>query len=179
MLIRRSQRGLTLIELLITVVVLGIVAAYGVPNMTGFFEKQRVSGAAHTFLSDIQFARAEAIKQNQEVEIKLIPAQWCYGVDDDLSSSCSCTTAGSTNCTVNSNNYFTSGTGFPNVAASTSLAASGGVSTITFDPVRGTLSPNGTVNFSSGDYSINVIWGSIGRARLCATAGNSWGYDAC
>jgi prepilin-type N-terminal cleavage/methylation domain-containing protein len=31
------ERGLTLIELLITIIVLGIVAAYGVPNMTGFF----------------------------------------------------------------------------------------------------------------------------------------------
>lgn len=167
------ERGLTLIELLITIIVLAIVAAYGVPNMTGFFEKQRVSGAAHSFLSDIQFARAESIKQNKAVQIEFNAAQWCYGIDDDTASACSCTTATSTDCTVNGNSYFTSGNDYPNVAAST------GITTITFDPVRGTLSPLGTVSFSSGNYSVNVIWGQIGRARLCATAGNSWGYDAC
>ncbi|MFY0676444.1 MAG: GspH/FimT family pseudopilin [Neptuniibacter sp.] len=174
MLIRRFEQGLTLIELLITIVVLGIVAAYGVPSMTGFFEKQRVSGAAHTFLSDIQFARAEAIKQNQDIELELNAGQWCYGIDDETASNCSCTAAAATNCTVNGNTYFVSGNDFPNVTASSS------VTTITFDPVRGTLSPlNRTVSFSSGDYSVSVIWSAVGRARLCATAGNSWGFDEC
>ncbi|MGB0205676.1 MAG: GspH/FimT family pseudopilin [Neptuniibacter sp.] len=171
--IRRLESGLTLIELLITIVVLGIVAAYGVPNMTGFFEKQRVSGAAHTFLSDIQFARAEAIKQNQEVEIEFNAGQWCYGIDDDTATGCSCTAASSANCTLNGNDYFVSGNDYPNVAASSS------VTTITFDPVRGTITPLNSVNFSSGIYSVNVIWGQIGRARLCSVAGNSWGYDEC
>lgn len=174
MLIRRFEKGLTLLELLITIVVLGIIAAYGVPNMAGFFEKQRVSGAAHTFLSDLQFARAEAIKQNQTVELEFNAGQWCYGVDDDTATNCACTVASVANCTVNGNEYFVSGNEFPNVVAST------GVTTITFDPVRGTLSPlNRTVSFSSGDYSVSVIWSTIGRARLCATAGNSWGYDEC
>jgi type IV fimbrial biogenesis protein FimT len=173
MLIRRFEKGLTLLELLITIVVLGIVAAYGVPNMTGFFEKQRVSGAAHTFLSDIQFARAEAIKQNQEIELEFNAGQWCYGIDDDTTTNCSCTAVAATNCTVNGNTYFVSGNDFPNVTASSS------VTTITFDPVRGTLTPLDTVNFSSGDYSVSVIWGLVGRARICAAAGNSWGYDAC
>ncbi|WP_420599887.1 GspH/FimT family pseudopilin [Neptuniibacter sp.] len=170
------ESGLTLIELLITVIILGIVAAYGVPNMTGFFEKQRVSGAAHTFLSDVQFARAESIKQNQEVYIYVDEGAWCYGLDDDTSTACSCS-ATPANCTINGNVHVVSGTDFPNVAASESISTAGNV--ITFDPVRGTLNPAATVNFSSGLYGVDVRWGLIGRARLCATSGPSWGYDSC
>ena len=171
-----SEKGFTLIELLITIVVLAIVAAYGVPSFSGFFEKQRVSGAAHTFLSDLQYARAESIKQNQEVYMYVDNAAWCYGLDDDTSTACSCA-ASAASCTINGNVHVVSGDEFPNVAASESISTAGNV--ITFNPTRGTITPAATVNFSSGIYGVDVRWGLIGRARLCATSGASWGYDEC
>lgn len=171
-----DQRGVTLIELLITIVVLAIIMAYGVPNLTGYFERQRVSGAAHSFLSDLQLARAESIKQNEDVYVYVDPAQWCYALDDDTSTACSCS-ASASSCTINGNQYVVSGTDFPDVSITENISTAGNV--ITFDPARGTLAPAATVSFSSGGYGVNVIWGTIGRARICATSGPSWGYDSC
>jgi prepilin-type N-terminal cleavage/methylation domain-containing protein len=175
MLLGKYQKGFTLLELLITITVLAIIMAFGVPNLTGFFEKQRVTGAAQSFMSDVQYARAESIKQNTDVVIQLDATQWCYALDDTpVASPCLCAGASSAaNCTINGNTYVVTSDRFPDVSMTEN------VTTLTFDPARGTMTPAGSVAFSSGPYSVRVIMSTIGRARICATAGSSWGYDEC
>jgi type IV fimbrial biogenesis protein FimT len=175
MLLGKYQKGFTLLELLITVTVLAIIMAFGVPNLTGFFEKQRVTGAAQAFLSDIQYARAEAIKQNARVYIEIDDTQWCYGLDDTDAGSCDCATASAASCTINNNKYVVTSDRFPDVLMNESVSGS----SITFNPARGTLGPAGNVLFSSGDSSVRAKWSSIGRAKICAESGSSWGYDEC
>lgn len=175
MLLGKYQKGFTLLELLITVTVLAIILVFGVPNLSGFFEKQRVTGAAQSFLSDIQYARAESIKQNASVYIELDDSQWCYGLDDTPVTPCGCAGASAASCTINSNQYVVTSDRFPDVVMNESVSGSA----ITFNPARGTLGPAGNVLFSSGNSSVRVIWSSIGRARICAVSGTSWGYDAC
>ena len=172
------QKGFTLLELLITITVLALIMTFGIPNLTGFFEKQRVTGAAQAFLSDIQYARAESIKQNTDVIIQVNEAQWCYGLDDTpVASPCGCAGASAASCTINGNQYAVTSDRFPDVVMTENISTTDNI--ITFDPARGTLSPAATVNFSSGSSAVSVIWSTVGRARICATSGSSWGYDEC
>ena len=61
------QRGFTLIELMVTVTILGIVLAIAVPNFTDWLNRKRVEGAANEFNALIQFARSESIKRNTKI----------------------------------------------------------------------------------------------------------------
>jgi type IV fimbrial biogenesis protein FimT len=61
--------GVTLIELMVTLVVLAIVLAIGAPALNTFVERQAVEGAAEQFAGDIRYARTEAMKRGQAVSI--------------------------------------------------------------------------------------------------------------
>lgn len=57
------HRGYTLIELMVTLAVAGVLAAVAVPNMRTFMWNNRISSTANDLLRSIQVARTEAIKR--------------------------------------------------------------------------------------------------------------------
>ncbi|WP_456405195.1 GspH/FimT family pseudopilin [Thiolapillus sp.] len=63
----RKIQGFTLVELLITVVVLSILVALAVPSFRGLMDRNAVSTTANDLLSSILLARSEAIKREQPV----------------------------------------------------------------------------------------------------------------
>lgn len=64
---KRCPRGLTLIELMVTIAVLAIVLAIGVPSFQGAMNSSRLSSAANELTSALHLARSEAIKRNRTV----------------------------------------------------------------------------------------------------------------
>jgi type IV fimbrial biogenesis protein FimT len=58
-----KEPGFTLVELLITIVVLTIVLAAGVPAFQSFIKNNRVTAQANDLVSTIQLARSEALKR--------------------------------------------------------------------------------------------------------------------
>jgi type IV fimbrial biogenesis protein FimT len=58
---KARQSGFTILELMITVAIMGVVLAFAVPNINDFFDKKRVIKLAEAIYSDMLFARAEAI----------------------------------------------------------------------------------------------------------------------
>lgn len=62
-------RGVTLVELMVTVAVLAVVLMISAPSMTGFVERHAVETAAEDFASDIRLARTEAMKRGMPVSI--------------------------------------------------------------------------------------------------------------
>ena len=76
----RNQIGFTLIELIITVMVLGILAAIAVPSFRDFIAEQRIRTASFDIMAMLTLARSEAIKRNVSatapVTISLTSSEW-------------------------------------------------------------------------------------------------------
>jgi type IV fimbrial biogenesis protein FimT len=62
-------RGFTLVELLVTIVVLGLLLTLALPNMRDFLVGNRLSTNVNGFIGLVNYARSEAIVRNQDVVI--------------------------------------------------------------------------------------------------------------
>jgi prepilin-type N-terminal cleavage/methylation domain-containing protein len=82
-----SQRGFTLIELMVTMAVLVILITIGVPSFNDLVQNQRVKTAVSELHSSLIFARSEAIKRNAEVTITRNGASWSNGWNVQTSDS--------------------------------------------------------------------------------------------
>mgnify|MGYP003382660594 CR=1 FL=1 len=63
----RAMTGLTLIELMVGLVVLGALTAIGLPSFRGAINNSRLSSTSNELLGAVQLARAEAIRGNGRV----------------------------------------------------------------------------------------------------------------
>lgn len=71
--------GFTLLELLVTLVVAGILLSIGVPSFGNFIQGQRVKTAASELSYALLFARSEAIKRNDQVTVTSNSGGWQNG----------------------------------------------------------------------------------------------------
>ncbi|HJS92381.1 MAG TPA: GspH/FimT family pseudopilin [Steroidobacteraceae bacterium] len=63
------QSGMTLMELIIVMVLVGILVAIGVPSYRSVTNSSRMSGEANSLLGDLQYARAEAAREGEPVTV--------------------------------------------------------------------------------------------------------------
>ena len=69
------QEGVTLIELLVTLSIVAIIVAVGVPALRDFFAMNQMSAAVNDLVTSLHLARSEAIKR--ETTATLCPsANW-------------------------------------------------------------------------------------------------------
>jgi type IV fimbrial biogenesis protein FimT len=88
---RYSARGLTLIELMIVVLVLGVLIALVAPSMRGMISTQRVRGVNAGLVTDLQFARGEAARRNRDVSVAVQASCYVVYVDIGLpATACDC-----------------------------------------------------------------------------------------
>ncbi len=77
------NRGFTLIELMIAVVIVAIGVALAVPTYQNTVQKRRVTGAAESIAAFLTLAQGEAIKRNETIAISVKRAgdgrTWCAG----------------------------------------------------------------------------------------------------
>ncbi len=66
---KRPQSGFTLYELLITVLVIGVILALGVPNMQQFTANSRISTIANDLHASFLLARSEAARARTNITI--------------------------------------------------------------------------------------------------------------
>ena len=81
--------GFTLVELIITITIVGIMSALAAPALTTFIANQRLSSQANDLVSDLAFSRSEAIKRASGVTL-------CKTTDPNAASPACDTTAGAT-----------------------------------------------------------------------------------
>ena len=63
------RHGLTLVELLITISIVGVISAIAVPILKDFLPIYRLNQAARTLVLDFQYARTRAISQNKKIRV--------------------------------------------------------------------------------------------------------------
>jgi prepilin-type N-terminal cleavage/methylation domain-containing protein len=61
----RNQRGVSLIELMVTLIVLAVAIAIAAPSFTGYRQRQAVKAAAEEYVSLMAEQRMEAVKRNE------------------------------------------------------------------------------------------------------------------
>ena len=64
-----SFRGFTLVELMAVVAVVAVIATLSIPAFTRMIEMQRLRGIQAQLVTDMQFARSEAISRNTIVRV--------------------------------------------------------------------------------------------------------------
>lgn len=75
----RRASGFTIIELMITVAVVGVLAAMALPSMNNYVRGQRVKTASFEMFATMSLARSEAIKRNGNVVITQETGGWQDG----------------------------------------------------------------------------------------------------
>jgi prepilin-type N-terminal cleavage/methylation domain-containing protein len=93
--VSRASRGFTLIELMITLVIMVVVISIGVPSFNDFIASQRVRTTASDLMADMAFARAEAIKESRQAIMERVAGGtgtwkdgWRICVDLNADGSC-------------------------------------------------------------------------------------------
>jgi type IV fimbrial biogenesis protein FimT len=65
----KTQTGFTLYELLTTMLIVGVVLAYGIPNMAEFRQNGRMTSTANDLHSSFHLARSEAARAKTNITI--------------------------------------------------------------------------------------------------------------
>ncbi len=66
---KKKTTGFTLVELMVTLSVAGILLAIAVPSYTAMVENNRLATAANSFISSMGLARSEALKRRTNITV--------------------------------------------------------------------------------------------------------------
>lgn len=180
---RSHISGFTLVELIVTILVMTILLGIGVPSYMQFKKQNVLLGAAQGLYSDLQFASSEAVKRNTDniaVSFFSTTGAWCYRVSDNASCN-SCTSAA---CDIHGDGIIRGGsqTDYPNVTINIA-GASGAITTIPVQARRATMVTS-TVTFTYGTdttMQAQVATSLLGRVSICTPSGavGITGVDPC
>lgn len=159
---RRTSTGFTLVELLITIVVLSILVALGMPSFVQLLRNAEIRNAGEAITNGLQKARAEAVSRNTTVQFVLgTGSNWTVSVVNPASTIESRTSSeGSQHVTITA------------VAADLVTAAT----TATFNNLGGVVTPNADgsaplaqvdLTSAGANQNLRVTLGPGGGARLC------------
>jgi type IV fimbrial biogenesis protein FimT len=72
----RAQSGVTLVELMVAVAILGLLVAAAAPSAREFIANTRVRSAVESLQAGVTLARNEALRRNENVDLVLAAGQW-------------------------------------------------------------------------------------------------------
>jgi type IV fimbrial biogenesis protein FimT len=156
-----KQLGFTLIELMLTVIILGIISAIAMPNYRALVVNSEIRATAESIRTGMQLARAEAVKRNANVRFTLNGRAWTV--------SCVTVTA---NCAANIQTKVANEGSSSTVTATTTPNGSTVVTFNSFGTTTGagqirrvTVDSTAIAASATGDLAITI--GIGGNPRMC------------
>jgi len=180
-----DNKGFTIIEVIIVIVVIGIMAAIAVPNFLGYLPESRLKNASRDLFSNLQLAKIGSIKNNTDWAIVFNVAAGEYYVCSDDGGDSTWTGPGGNDTvekTVVLADYgsgVTYGNGSATTAAPLDTTFGDGVTfsgdVVVLEP-RGTTQGSGTVFLTNVTNTpcIGVAMTSAGVVRLRRWTGSTW-----
>jgi type IV fimbrial biogenesis protein FimT len=164
--------------MMITLGVLAILLVLAVPSFLDYFDRSAVRGAADGVISLISDARAEAVKNDLDVNIAMTgnSGVWCLGANgadapsggNPAQGAAPCDCSDASQCVVSGQRLVLAASDYPGVQAASLITA------MTFDRRLGIVSPIGsrslTLTSPRGKYDLAVQVNPLGQARLCVPA---------
>jgi Tfp pilus assembly protein FimT len=77
-----NKKGLTVVELLVTVSLLAFLLVTVVPNLQSFFIRLEISSGLRMVTAALSTARYQAIQENQPVRVEVVPGRLQLSVDN-------------------------------------------------------------------------------------------------
>jgi len=182
------NQGFSLIEVLMSVVLLGIGMALAVPSYRDMVEKRQITNGAEQLASFINTAQGVAMKTNQVVTVSYSRSDdddWCVGAISGTTA-CDCTqsnTEATDYCQIAAQPFILNNSHAGDLEL---MHAMNGDGSYAFDPIRGLfldLDDSLTVELRSPneDFRLNMVVNSSGRVMLCSDGSDHGipGYETC
>lgn len=171
--------GFSLIELLVSIAIIGVLTSVAVPSFQTMLENRRLIASTEAVYAQLQFARSEAVKLSRDVPLNIsvkATAPWCLGISNSTAN-CDCNTAaacvyGPTGLTTERNLL---GSEYTNIALTTNQT------NVLVDSARGGFGVTAgsiTLTSSPSNQITKIIFSQLGRVRIC-TSSNVGGYPSC
>jgi len=171
------HKGVSLIELVVGIAILGIVVGLGVPSYKAWIQNTQIRSAAESIQNGIQLARAEAVKRNASVQFDLrgTSAAWvvclrpaapgnCANPDDaNTIQSRSAKEGASTNITIASTDAMPLVFNSFGAVTSPAPSAADGLIRLTVDVSTSVLS-------AAESRELKILVGAGGNTRMCDPA---------
>jgi type IV fimbrial biogenesis protein FimT len=180
---RRPQQGMTVVEILITLAIIGMIMALAGPSAGVWIQNLQLRNAADGVVAGLQQAKLEALKRNTLVMFQLTDAAstaWNICIYDPLTDTCKAAipSLASRSASEGSLNARVASEVNPTPDPLTALAPGVGVpGTMTFDSF-GRQAPTATANFTRVDIRnptlttaderrLVILVNSAGQIRMC------------
>ena len=180
-----SNQGFSLVEVLMSVVLIAIGTALALPSYRDMVEKRQVTNAAEQLASFVNAAQGAAMKSNDEVWVswaRTSATDWCLGANVD--SSCDCTQADA--CQVNGQEFVIDDSHASPQILVEPIEGGAGDNAYAFDPIRGLMSElddslGMEMRSQSGDFRLSLRVNTVGRVILCSPSADHAvpGYALC
>ena len=183
---KARSTGISLVEVVVVVSIIGILAALAFPSFTEMFGRSRLRSSAEQIRADLNLARSEALKRNKTIVIAFkvnADSTWCYGLKALVACDCTVTDTSASNfCQLDSD------AGGAGIATTVSSDSYRGITfsgtpfggNLFFSSVRPTLTASSaTLASNNTGASIRVVASGLGRVRFCSPDGSLSGYPSC
>lgn len=180
----RRHRGFTMVEVMMSVVLIAIGASLALPNYREMVEKRRLTNGAEQLASFVNTVQGISTRTNQIVTVTVLDVgDWCIGASVG-EAECDCADESSTSyCRIDAQAFVLNEELLGSSDLVNDILGSGSFS---YDPIRGLFtdlddSLTMELRSPSGDYRLNLMVNNTGRVILCSDdiSHSVPGYDKC
>lgn len=175
---KASARGLTLIELMVSLALLALLLGLAIPAWQGFVLRRQVDGLSAQLTADLHYLRTSTVARNQTLRLSLHASSACYLIHTGHTADCRCQVATAGEIDVQCTGDAQALRAQAMTDGSWQLRAN--VSVLTVDPRHGTFSPTGSLDWTHpSGLSLRHVVNILGRTRLCTPGTRLAGISAC